>query len=287
MHKFTKTAMAVATAALFLSGCSATASTGSATTAGNGAAAAAAPAGLVNAGKLTLCIDPEYAPLEYYANGSSGPISGFDADAARALAGHWGLEAKFEVTTFDGLMPGLQSKRCDAIFGGLYMSEARLAVADAAPVMNAGPSILASPGNAAKIKEPLDLCGQSVAAQSASSNAARITTLKDECKAAGKPEPKLTEYPKTAETVLAVINGKSDALIETNVAAAYMASQNQGKLEVAPKVFATDTTFGVFSRKGSETSPAIAEALKALHADGTLAKIAQDNKLDATIVDVK
>jgi polar amino acid transport system substrate-binding protein len=287
MHKFTKTAVAVAVAALFLSGCSAAASTGSSTAAGTGTAVAKAPAGLVNAGKLTLCIDPEYAPLEYYANGSSGTINGFDADAARALASHWGLEAKFEVTTFDGLMPGLQSRRCDAIFGGLYMSAPRLAVADASAVMNTGPAILASPALVGSFTAPLDLCGHSVAAQSASANAARITALKDECKAAGKAEPKLTEYPKTAETVLAVINGKSDALIETNVAAAYMASQNAGKLSVAPKVFPSETTFGVFSRKGSEISPAIAEGLKALHADGTLAKIAQDNKLDPTIVDVK
>ncbi|MDQ0819529.1 polar amino acid transport system substrate-binding protein [Arthrobacter sp. V4I6] len=283
MPKFTKAAMAAAALALLLSGCSAAASTSSE---GKAPAAAEAPNGLTTAGKLTLCIDPEYAPLEYYANGSSGNIIGFDADAARALAKHWGLETKFEVTTFDGLMPGLQSRRCDAIFGGLYMSEARLAVADAAPVMKAGPSILAGPALAGQFKQPLDLCGRSVAAQTASSNAARINTLKDECKAAGKDEPKLTEYPKTAETVLAVMNGKSDALIETNVAASYMAAQNEGKLAVAPDVFETDTTFGVFTRKNDPISPVLAEALKALHKDGTLAQIAEDNKLDPAIVDV-
>ncbi|MHC6222395.1 transporter substrate-binding domain-containing protein [Arthrobacter sp. MMS24-S77] len=251
-----------------------------------GQSSATAPKGLATSGKLTLCIDPEYAPLEYYANGSSGDIVGFDADAARALAKHWGVDAKFEVTTFDGLMPGLQTRRCDAIFGGLYMSKARLDVADASAVMNAGPAILAAPGSAGNYKTALDLCGHSVAAQSASANAARITALKDECKKAGKDEPKLTEYPKTAETVLAVLNGKSEALIETNVAAAYMAAQNEGKLAVAPGVFPADTTFGVFTRKNDPLSPAIAQALKELHQDGTLAKIAKDNKLDATIVDV-
>lgn len=282
MPKLTNTAVAAAALALLLSGCSAAASP----TSEGKAAAAEAPQGLATSGKLTLCIDPEYAPLEYYENGSNGKIVGFDADASRALAEHWGLEAKFEVTTFDGLMPGLQSRRCDAIFGGLYMSEARLAVADAAPVMNAGPSILASPDLAQQFKEPLDLCGRSVAAQSASSNAARITKLKDECKAAGMDEPKLTEYPKTAETVLAVMNGKSEALIETNVAASYMASQNEGKLAEAPNVFETDTTFGVFTRKNDPISPALAEALKALHQDGTLARIAEEYKLDPAIVDV-
>lgn len=282
MHKSTKAALAAAALTLALSGCS-----GTATPAPAGSGGDKAPKGLATSGKLTLCIDPEYAPLEYYANGSSGEIVGFDADAARALAKHWGVETKFEVTTFDGLMPGLQTRRCDAIFGGLYMSKARLEVADAAPVMNAGPAILAAPGNTGKFKEPLDLCGTSVAAQSASANAARIVELKKECKDAGKDEPRLTEYPKVSETVLAVLNGKSEALIETNVAAAYMASQNEGKLSVAPGVFPPDTTFGVFTRKGDQLSAAVAEGLKALYADGTLAKIATQYKLDPAIVDVK
>ncbi|WP_028267827.1 transporter substrate-binding domain-containing protein [Arthrobacter sp. MA-N2] len=281
MFKYMKPALAAAAVVLALSGCGNAAASSPA-----GQASANAPEGLTTSGKLTLCIDPEYAPLEYYANGSGGDIAGFDADAARALAKHWGVEAKFEVTTFDGLMPGLQTRRCDAIFGGLYMSQARLQVADAAPVMKAGPTIVASPANVDKFKTPLDLCGHSVAAQAASSNAARITSLKDECKQAGKDEPRLTEYPKTAETVLAVINGKSDALIETNVAAAYMASQNEGKLAVASKIFPADTTFGVFTRKNNTLTPALAQALKDLQKDGTLAKIATDNKLEASIVDV-
>jgi ABC-type amino acid transport substrate-binding protein len=152
--------------------------------------------------------------------------------------------------------------------------------------MNAGPAILTAPATVEKFKTALDLCGHSVAAQAASANAARITALKDECKKAGKDEPKLTEYPKTAETVLAVLNGKSEVLIETNVGAAYMAAQNEGKLSVAPGVFPADTTFGVFTRKNDPLSPSVAQALKELHQDGTLAKLAKDNKLDPTIVDV-
>jgi ABC-type amino acid transport substrate-binding protein len=159
--------------------------------------------------RATLCIDPEYPPLEYYEDGSGGEIVGFDADAGRALAEHWGVEVKFEVTAFDGLMPGLQSRRCDMILGGLYMSEERMEVADAAPIMNAGPAVLAAPENASDFSSPTDLCGRTVAAQAASSNAARIAALEEECTADGKDAPRLTEYPKTAETVLAVLNGKA------------------------------------------------------------------------------
>jgi ABC-type amino acid transport substrate-binding protein len=250
------------------------------------AASGEAPEGLVAPGAVTFCTDPEYPPLEYYANGSGGDIIGFDADAGRALAEHWGVEPKFEITSFDGLMPGLQGKRCDMILGGLYMSAERLQVADAAAIMNAGPAVLASPELVGELKEKLDLCGRNVVAQAASSNAATVKAMDEECQAAGKEAPKLVEYPKTAETVLAVLNGKADALVETNVAAAYMATQNEGKLEVANGVFDPDTTFGVFSRKGDALSPAIAEAFKALYDDGTLAEIAEQYNLDASILDV-
>jgi len=281
MAKFFNLVAAASIGLLALSGCSA--STGDEAAAGN----SNTPKDLVKAGQVTLCIDPEYPPLEYYADGSGGEIVGFDADAGRALADYWGVKVKFEVTSFDGLMPGLQTGRCDMILGGLYTSPARLEVADAAPIMNAGPAALAAPGLAPDLKGKLDLCGRKVVAQAASSNAASVTAMGTECEAAGKKAPVLSEYPKTSDTVLAVLNGKADVLVETNVAAAYMVTQNEGKLEMADQVFDPDTTFGVFSKKGSTMSPAIASAFKALKDNGALAKIAEKYTLDASILDVK
>ena len=281
MANFFKLAAAASIGILALSGCSA--STEGEAAVGN----SNTPKGLVNAGQVTLCIDPEYPPLEYYADGSGGELIGFDADAGRALADHWGVKVKFEVTSFDGLMPGLQSGRCDMILGGLYTSPARLEVADATSIMNAGPAALAAPGLAAELKNKMDLCGKKVVAQAASSNAASIKALGEDCTKGGKNAPILSEYPKTSDTVLAVINGKADVLVETNVAAAYMVTQNQGKLEMAKQVFDPDTSFGVFSKKGSDLSPAIASAFKALKDDGSLAKVAAKYNLDPTILDVK
>ena len=281
MAKFFKLATAASISLLALSGCST--STGGDAATGN----SNTPADLVKAGQVTLCIDPEYPPLEYYADGSGGDIVGFDADAGRALADHWGVKVKFEVTSFDGLMPGLQTGRCDIILGGLYTSPARLEVADAAPIMNAGPAALAAPALASNLTSKLDLCGRKVAAQAASSNAATVQAMGEECKAAGKGAPIVSEYPKTSDTVLAVLNGKADVLVETNVAAAYMVTQNKGKLEMASQVFDPDTTFGVFTKKDSSMTPAIAAAFKALKEDGSLAEIAKKYDLDPTIVDVK
>ncbi|WP_285114162.1 ABC transporter substrate-binding protein [Leifsonia sp. fls2-241-R2A-40a] len=269
----------VAAAALVLTACSSTAASG-------GSASSKAPAGLIQSGTLTACIDPEYAPLESYKNGSSGDIVGFDADGVRALADHWGVKAKFAVTSFDGLMPGLNAGRCDIVWSGLYESDARKAIADSSPYMQAGPTAVAAPGLARKLGKQEDLCGLRVVTQSASANSTDVTELSKKCVDQGKKEITHSDYPQTAQTVLAVLNGKADVLVETNVGAAYIASQNDGKLAVAKGVFPSETTFGVFSRKGDKLSASVASGLKALYDDGTLKKLAEQYKLDAAALDV-
>lgn len=245
--------------------------------AGSGAAVAA-PAGLISEGEVSLCIDPEYPPMEYYENGTSGDPIGFDADAARALAELWGLPLTFEVTTFDGLMPALQAKRCDILWSALYMSEERLQVADATPFMNTGPGLIVPTGSA--IASADDLSGKTVAVQGGGANEQTLVDLSAKFEAAGKAPITVQPYPKTAETVAAVTNGKADALIETDVACADMVAKSGGKLTIAPGVFPTETQFGVFTIKGSPMSTAVAEGIATLTENGTLATIAQKYGLD-------
>lgn len=284
MKKFLSTTAAIAAATLLLVGCSGTDTDSGTQT--ESTVSDNAPEGLVKEGSLTACIDPEYPPLEYYADGSGGEIIGFDADSIRALADYWGLETNFAVTSFDGLMPGVQTGKCDMVFGGLYESEERAEVADSVSIMAAGPAVLTTPEFASKIVDRESLCGLRVVSQSASSNSTSVQKLSEECESAGKEPIAHSEYPKTAETVLAVINGKADALVETNVAAAYMATQNEGQLEVVSTVFDPDTTFGAFTLLDSALIDPLSEALDALHADGTLAAIAAEYNLDESILDV-
>jgi polar amino acid transport system substrate-binding protein len=269
----------IAAAALVLTACSSSPAAG-------GSASSKAPAGLLNANTLTACIDPEYAPLESYKNGSSGEIVGFDADGVRALADHWGVTPKFNVTSFDGLMPALNASRCDIVWSGLYQSDARKAISDSSPYMQAGPTAVAAPALAGKLHEQEDLCGLRVVTQSASANSADVTALSKKCVDDGKKAITHSDYPQTAQTVLAVLNGKADVLVETNVGAAYIASQNEGKLKVAKGVFPAETTFGVFTRKGDKLSDAVGSGLKALYDDGTLKKLAEQYKLDPSALDV-
>lgn len=270
-----KVLVLVGTAALAISlaGCTSSAPTASPS---GSASVSSAPSGLITAGQLKICIDPEYAPLEYFNNGSSGTIIGFDADGARALAAHWGLTAVFQQTAFDGLMPALQAKRCDVMWSGLYVSAARLQVADAASYLATGPELVINEKSKGTIKTADDLCGKTIAAQSGGANAAMAAQIGVECKAKGKADVNVSEYPQTAQTVLAVTSGKADALVETDVAIPGMVSKSNGQLVELDGIFpvSTRTDFGVFTKKGGPLSEPVATAIKALISDGTLAKIA-------------
>jgi ABC-type amino acid transport substrate-binding protein len=278
-----KTIGALGAAALLLS---LSACGGSAASSGDQASAAkaveAAPAGLITSGQLKICIDPEYAPLEYFSNGSSGDIIGFDADGARALAGYWGLQAQFQQTAFDGLMPALQAKRCDVMWSGLYTSPDRLKVADAAAYLSTGPEMVVNEKQKDQIRTAADLCGKTIAAQSGGTNAKEAKNLGTQCKADGKPDVTVSEYPQTAQTVLAVTNGKADALVETDVAIPGMVSKSNGQLVEVDGIFpsSTKTEFGVFTIKGGPLSGPVQKALKAMSGNGMLADVAKKYNLN-------
>lgn len=220
---------------------------------------------------------PRVRPLEYFSNGTSGDIVGFDADGARALASYWGVQPVFQQTAFDGLMPALQANRCDVMWSGLYTSAARLQVADAAPYLATGPELVINTKEKGQISAAMDLCGKTVAAQSGGSNAAEAAKIGAQCVAAGKPNVNVTEYPQTAQTVLAVMNGKADALVETDVAIPGMVAKSNGSLVEVDGIFplSTRTDFGIFTVKNGALSAPVAKAVKAMISNGTLATIAK------------
>lgn len=243
------------------------------------AASGAAPAGLIQVGEVKVCTDPEYPPMEYFSAGNTTDPTGFDSDAARALADLWKVKVSWQITAFDGLIPALQAQRCDVEWAALYISPERTAVADAAPFLQTGPGLIVRTGSTA-IKSVDDLSGKTVAVQGGGANEETLNQLSAKFKAAGKAPITVQAYPKTAETVAAVTNGKADALIETDVAIVDMVSKSGGALVSVPGIFSAETTFGVFTRKGSPLSKPVAAALVTLAANGTLGKLATKYGLD-------
>ena len=103
------------------------------------------PTSLVTAGKLTDCVDIEYPPMEFFASTDEtdpNKSTGFDVDAARAVATKLGLTLEVVNSGFDALIPDLSAGRCDVVWSALYVSDERLQVADAVPYMATGHAVM-------------------------------------------------------------------------------------------------------------------------------------------------
>lgn len=275
MKRIFLSSAAAVTVAVLMSGCSGGAGASAPESAASG------PKALLKAGEFSVCMTPQYKPLEFYKDGNTGtqPI-GFDADAAVALAESWGVEAKFSDVAFDGLMPALQASRCDVVWSGLYVNDARRQVADAVPYLKTGSVIIAPQGS--NIKSVDDLAGKTIAVLAGGAYEANLKDLSNTLKSKGLEDLVQQSYPQNTQTTAAVTNGKADALIDTDVSVGEIVEKTGGKLQAVPGIFETDAVFGVYAKKGSALTEEIRTGLKKLSDEGKLAEIAKTYGLDPT-----
>jgi polar amino acid transport system substrate-binding protein len=246
-----------------------------------------APTSLITPGTIVDCVDIEYPPMEYFPSADvtdPNQAIGFDVDAAKAIAAKLGLQITVRNTGFDALIPDLQAGRCDIVWSALYVSEKRLAVADAVPYMATGQVVMVPKGNPKAIKAEGDLCGLTVSIQSGGLVEQRINAASTACTTAGKAAINIQGYAKVADEFQQIVLGRVDAVWETDTAVSDWMIKNPDKYEVA-YALSRDDNYGVYFGKGkADIGTAFTAALKALLADGSLGALATHYQMDPTIL---
>ena len=248
----------------------------------------APPTSLVTPGTLTACVDIEYSPMEFFASADEtdpNKATGFDVDAARAVAAKLGLKLEIKNTGFDALIPDLQAGRCDVVWSALYVNADRLKVADAVPYMATGHVILVTKGNPKAIKAVGDLCGKTISIQNGGLVETDSKKASDDCVAGGKPAITIQGYAKVADEFQQIVLGRVDAIWETDTAVSDWLLKHPDEYEVG-FAFPHDKNYGVYYGKGkTDIGTALTAALAALKADGTLASIAALYQMDPGTLD--
>jgi len=232
--------------------------------------AAQVPAEVKDSGTLLFGTDASYAPNQFLAEDGS-TIVGFDIDLGNAIAAKLGLAAKWENSTFDSLIVGVQNGKFNASMSSFTVNPEREKQVNMVTYFEAGTSWAVPTGNPAGI-DVADPCGKTVAVQKATVQVDDIEARNEECKTAGKAEISIQQYGLQSEATTAVVSGKADAMLADSPVVAY-AIQQSGKLEQVGEVYDSAPYGVVVPKDETEFATAIQGAIDALIEDGSYASI--------------
>ena len=247
----------------------------------------APPTSLIKAGTLTDCVDIEYPPMEFFPPDVTDPnqAAGFDVDAAGAAADRFGLTLEVRNTAFDALIPDLEAGRCDIVWSGLYVNATRLKKADAVPYMATGQVVMVPVGNPKAIGQESDLCGKTISIQGGGLVQERAEAASAACETAGSDPIDIQAYEQVSDEFAAIVNGRVDAVWETDTAVLNFQFTHPNEYDVAYKM-PVDDNYGVYYGKGkTDLGDALEAAIAALNADGTFAALATQYNIDPALLD--
>ena len=151
---------------------------------------------------FTFCTDPSFPPMEYVR--ASGGLVGFDVDMASSLAKTFGATSKPLKTAFPGLIPALNSKKCDGVISGIFVTPDRLKQAGAVRYMETHRVFVVQAGNPKHVTGPSSLKGLNVVTQAGTKYEEYLKALQK------KVSFNLQTYPGDNDAVAQVILGRAD-----------------------------------------------------------------------------
>jgi polar amino acid transport system substrate-binding protein len=233
--------------------------------------AAQLPSSVKSSGTLTVAADATYAPNEFIAT-DGHTVIGMDADLAKAIAQVMGIQASVKNVTFDSIIPGLAAKKYDLGMSSFTITKEREKTVDFVSYAIAGTSFYVNTSGGPNIASLADLCGQKVAAERGTTQAADATAQNKKCTAAGNPGVTLQVYPDQNGVNLALSSGRADVAMADSPPAAYAVEQSDGKFKLTGKQYGT-ALYGIAMPKNGGLAKPVQSALKAVMADGTYQRI--------------
>lgn len=220
--------------------------------------ASAAPPQTVKPGALLIGSDLTYPPYAYL---DGGKPAGFDAEFSRMLANHLKLEPVFLDTRFPDLILGMKARRFDVVASALYVTPERVKQVDFVPYLKTGASLLVLKGSAYQPKTPQDLCGKRVGSIKGASWTPKLRAVsQDYCKANGRGEITILEFPTSPEATSALMARAFDVQIEDAAVAQGIPKQTNGRVETSSTSLLYPIVIGLGVTKGDTGLLAALEA---------------------------
>jgi polar amino acid transport system substrate-binding protein len=229
------------------------------------ALAAKVPDAVKSDGKIVIGTDSTYAPNEFLAEDGK-TIQGFDVDLFNAIAAKLGLTTQFVTAPFDNIIPSVDSGKYEIGVSSFTINADRKKKVDMVSYFQAGTQWAAKAG---ATLNPDDACGKRVAVQKGTVQVDDVTARSKKCTQANKSKITIDQYPAQSAATAAVVTGKDDAMLADSPVVAYAVKQTNGQLALAGDIYDSAPYGYVLKKAQGEFAQAIADALKAVIADGS------------------
>jgi polar amino acid transport system substrate-binding protein len=241
-----------------------------ATTAGASARTSVTPpASIKSAGSIVFCSDITYPPEEFYKGTTP---AGSDIEIGQAIAGLMGVKASFQNTGFDGIIPALQSKKCDAVISGMNDTPARRKQVDFTDYISVGQSFMVKKGNPEHITSIAANAGKTVSVEVGTTNADFLNAQSKILEKTGKKGITVKTFPKDTDAANALATGKVDAYFGDAPVVAYYIQKAPTQFGFGGKAV-NPIPVGIATRKGDPLTAAMKKAVAALYANGKMTSI--------------
>ena len=210
----------------------------------------------VNDGVLTMATNAYFPPYEYY---EGEEIVGIDAEIAKAVADKLGLELKIEDMEFDSIITAVQTGKADIGLAGMTVTDERKQSVNFSDTYATGIQVVIVTEDS-DITSVDDLEGKKIGVQ--------LSTTGDIYASDDYGEEFVEQYNKGADAVMALTQGKVDAVIIDNEPAKSFVAANEG-LKILDTEYVTEDYAACINKENTELLDAVNGALAELKEDGT------------------
>lgn len=226
-------------------------------------------------GEITIASEARYPPFEFVENGK---IVGYGVDLfTEVMKALPNVKVTRLDLPFQGLLPGLQTEKFDAIITSVTVNKQRFDTYRLSlPIADATFAFVKRKGDTA-LNKPEDLSGKNVGTQAGSAQLKGTEAFSEEIKAKGlAPIASIQTYVDFNEAYADLAAGRTEAVVNSLPNLLYLQTQRGDVFETVRTTFGPPTFFSWAFRKDDDSkalADLIDDQLRKLAADGTMAKL--------------
>jgi polar amino acid transport system substrate-binding protein len=234
------------------------------------------PAAIRKSGLVSVATTASYPPYELYASNNK-TIVGVDPDLGHAIGKVLDVTFQFHNVTYDDIPTEIKDGHFDVGMSAIGVFKFREKVVTFVDYATFGEAFLTPKTSTFKTDELSQVCGDTIAAQSGTSESIQLGKQSKICTSEHKKAVNALTYPSENTAVLAVHSGRAPVLFADLATVDWVLKENPGEYRLLivhdPAVKGLSGPYGIALAKGSKLIAPIEAALKILIADGTYEKI--------------